>query len=78
MASVTQREKPVEIIRYYGRHNVVCEKLTDGSKVYTVHAVSDDGPTVIFACVDEGSAKILASALQNGVCDISIRDTVPA
>lgn len=58
----------------YGRHEVIEEMLTDGSAVYSVVTPSDDGAEVIFACVSEEAARKLASALQNGCVDVSLRD----
>jgi len=62
----------------YGCHKVVRETLTDRSHVYSVRSPSDDGPEIIFACIDRTSAERLASVLMHSVVDVSVRGKVPA
>lgn len=65
-------------ISEHGRNKVVRETLTDRSHVYSVVTQSDDGPAIIFACIDKRHAERLAELLQTGTVDISVRDQVPA
>jgi len=58
------------------RNTVVTERLTDGSKVYNVRSLSDDGAVVLFACTSKGAAADLADVLDRHVVDISIREPV--
>ena len=53
---------------------VVAEKLTDGSKVFSVKVPNADGGSVILACIDERSANDVAIALRRGVIDVCTKE----
>ena len=51
---------------------VVVEKLTDGSKVYSVHLLSCEGWRVIIACTTEIGAQNLVTVLRGTAVDVSV------
>lgn len=53
---------------------VVTEKLTDGSKVHSVHLMSADGWRIIIACTTEIGASNLVTVLRGTAVDISVPD----
>lgn len=63
-----------DIIRSFGRYDVVRETLSDGSYVFSVAFPSDDGALVILACYNGRKASQLAEFLQVNVVDVSLRD----
>lgn len=63
-----------DVIRSFGRYDVVRESLTDGSYVFSVVFPSDDGALVVMACYNGRKASQLAEFLQTNVVDVSLRD----
>jgi hypothetical protein len=56
------------------RNTVQTERLSDGSKVYNVISLSDDGALILFACTSKGAAEDLKDVLDRHVIDVSIRE----
>lgn len=66
-----------QVICAFGRYEVIKERVVSDYHgwVSSVRFLSDDGATVILACVSQERAEQIAKLLQGGVIDVSLRDT---